>query len=68
MEAYRSGDEDDDEEEMKVERRYKRTSKVPKKIEYISGKRGARYKKYCAFSIQPQNYPSAIHYVSIVPQ
>ncbi|KAH0952046.1 hypothetical protein HN011_007404 [Eciton burchellii] len=27
----------------------------------ICGKQGARYTKYCAFSIQPQNYPNAIN-------
>lgn len=32
--------------------------------EFISGKQGARYVKHCAFSIQPQNYPNAINYVS----
>jgi len=31
---------------------------------FISGKQGARYVKHCAFSIQPQNYPNAINYVS----
>ncbi|XP_018344877.1 PREDICTED: aldose 1-epimerase-like [Trachymyrmex septentrionalis] len=30
--------------------------------EFISGKKGARYAKHCAFSIQPQNYPNAINY------
>jgi hypothetical protein len=30
----------------------------------ICGKQGARYTKYCAFSIQPQNYPNAINIVS----
>ncbi|CAL7940587.1 unnamed protein product [Xylocopa violacea] len=55
-------DEDDNEEETKIERHYKRITAVPKKLEFILGKHGARYKKYCAFSIQPQNYPNAIHY------
>jgi len=32
--------------------------------EFISGKQGAPYVKHCAFSIQPQNYPNAINYVS----
>lgn len=32
--------------------------------EFISGKQDARYVKHCAFSIQPQNYPNAINYVS----
>ena len=31
---------------------------------FISGKQGARYVNHCAFSIQPQNYPNAINYVS----
>lgn len=34
------------------------------KSEFIPGKQGARYVKHCAFSIQPQNYPNAINYVS----
>jgi len=35
-----------------------------RKIGFILGKQGARYVKYCAFSIQPQNYPNAINIVS----
>lgn len=31
---------------------------------FIIGKKGARYVKHCAFSIQPQNYPDAINHVS----
>ncbi|XP_050454704.1 galactose mutarotase-like [Cataglyphis hispanica] len=31
---------------------------------FLLGKKGARYEKHCAFSIQPQNYPNAINYVS----
>ncbi|XP_043481592.1 galactose mutarotase-like [Leptopilina heterotoma] len=30
-------------------------------LEFIPGKNGARYKKFCAFSIQPQNYPNAVN-------
>lgn len=63
-EPYKS-DYEDDEEEIKVEKQYKKIITMPKKIEFILGKHGAQYKKYSAFSIQPQNYPSAIHYVSI---
>lgn len=50
---------------MKVVKRYKKIITVPKKLEFILGKHGTHYKKYCAFSIQPQNYPNAIHYVSL---
>ncbi|XP_066584366.1 galactose mutarotase-like [Prorops nasuta] len=32
------------------------------KCEFIPGKKGASYTKFCAFSIQPQNYPNAINY------
>lgn len=32
-------------------------------LQFLTGKRGAHYKKNCAFSIQPQNYPNAINYV-----
>ncbi|XP_014474139.1 PREDICTED: uncharacterized protein LOC106744159, partial [Dinoponera quadriceps] len=28
---------------------------------FIIGKKGVRYTKHCAFSIQPQNYPDAIN-------
>lgn len=63
-ELYKS-DYEDEEEEMKIEKQYKKIITVPKKIEFILGKNGAQYKKYSAFSIQPQNYPNAIHYVSI---
>ncbi|KAF7397454.1 hypothetical protein HZH68_008676 [Vespula germanica] len=31
-------------------------------LQFLTGKRGAHYKKNCAFSIQPQNYPNAINY------
>lgn len=31
---------------------------------FLLGKQSARYVKHCAFSIQPQNYPNAINYVS----
>ncbi|XP_043512919.1 galactose mutarotase-like isoform X3 [Frieseomelitta varia] len=58
-EVYKTDDKD--EEEMKVVKRYKKIT-VPKKLEFILGKHGTHYKKYCAFSIQPQNYPNAIHY------
>ncbi|KOX67529.1 Aldose 1-epimerase [Melipona quadrifasciata] len=57
-EVYKTDDEDE-EEEMKVEKRYKKIITVPKKLEFILGKHGAHYKKYCAFSIQPQNYPNS---------
>ncbi|KAK2578681.1 hypothetical protein KPH14_012169 [Odynerus spinipes] len=30
--------------------------------QFLRGKKGAHYKKNCAFSIQPQNYPNAINY------
>ncbi|KAK9306704.1 hypothetical protein QLX08_002625 [Tetragonisca angustula] len=60
-EVYKTDDEDE-EGEMKVVKRYKKIITVPKKLEFILGKHGAHYKKYCAFSIQPQNYPNAIHY------
>ncbi|PBC29682.1 galactose mutarotase [Apis cerana] len=60
-ELYKS-DYEDEEEEMKIEKQYKKIITVPKKIEFILGKNGAQYKKYSAFSIQPQNYPNAIHY------
>lgn len=63
-EVYKTDDEDE-EEAMKVVKRYKKIITVPKKLEFILGKHGAHYKKYCAFSIQPQNYPNAIHYVSL---
>ncbi|XP_003399008.4 galactose mutarotase [Bombus terrestris] len=60
-EVYKN-DHEDEEEEIKVEKHYKKVTTVPKKIEFILGKHGAHYKKYCAFSIQPQNYPNAIYY------
>ncbi|XP_076243520.1 galactose mutarotase [Calliopsis andreniformis] len=41
---------------------WERSMTKPKRLKFILGKRGAQYKKYCGFSIQPQNYPSAIHY------
>ena len=62
VESYNSGGED--EEEMKIKGPWEKPTTKPKRIEFISGKRGARYKKYCGFSIQPQNYPNAIQYVS----
>ncbi|XP_047355938.1 galactose mutarotase-like isoform X3 [Vespa velutina] len=34
-----------------------------KPLQFLTGKKGAHYKKNCAFSIQPQNYPNAINYV-----
>lgn len=49
---------------MEIEGPWEKPTTKPKRLEFISGKRGARYKKYCAFSIQPQNYPNAIQYVS----
>ncbi|KAI4500241.1 hypothetical protein M0802_004658 [Mischocyttarus mexicanus] len=33
-----------------------------KPLDFLTGKNGAHYKKNCAFSIQPQNYPNAINY------
>ncbi|XP_053981741.1 galactose mutarotase-like [Hylaeus anthracinus] len=59
-ESYNSDAEDG--EEMKIEKPWKKIITKPKKLEFLLGKHGAHYKKYCAFSIQPQNYPSAIHY------
>ncbi|XP_003700589.2 galactose mutarotase isoform X2 [Megachile rotundata] len=59
-ESYQS--DENDEEETKVERQYKKIIAVPKKLEFLLGKHGSRYKKFCAFSIQPQNYPNATHY------
>ncbi|XP_029048888.1 galactose mutarotase-like [Osmia bicornis bicornis] len=58
VESYKS--DEDDEEESK--RQYKKIIAIPKKLEFLLGKRGSRYKKFCAFSIQPQNYPNAIHH------
>ena len=59
VESYNSGGE---EEEMEIEGPWEKPTTKPKRLEFISGKCGARYKKYCAFSIQPQNYPNAIQY------
>nr|XP_031829024.1 aldose 1-epimerase-like [Nomia melanderi] len=54
----------EDEEEIKIEKSWKGIITKPKKLEFILGKQGAHYKKYCGFTIQPQNYPDAIHHVS----
>jgi galactose mutarotase-like enzyme len=35
------------------------------RMEYLSGKNGAQYTQFGAFSIQPQNYPNAVNVVSI---
>lgn len=35
-------------------------------LAFISGKNGAHYTKYCAFTLQPQNYPNAINIVSLI--
>lgn len=35
-------------------------------LRYIPGKSGARYERFCAFSMQPQNYPNAVNFVSSI--
>ncbi|XP_076167802.1 galactose mutarotase isoform X2 [Ptiloglossa arizonensis] len=52
-ESYSSDTEHDEKEKLRTK---------PKRLEFLLGKQGAYYKKYSGFSIQPQNYPSAIHY------
>lgn len=54
----------EDKEEIKIEKSWKEVINKPKKLEFILGKQGAHYRKYCGFTIQPQNYPDAIHHVS----
>ncbi|XP_076635340.1 galactose mutarotase isoform X1 [Colletes latitarsis] len=60
-ESY-SSDAEHSGEEMHIEKPWERIISEPKRLEFLLGKQGARYKKYCGFSIQPQNYPNAIHY------
>ncbi|XP_076648590.1 galactose mutarotase [Halictus rubicundus] len=59
IKSYTSNNEDEEEE---IEKSWQKVLTIPKKLEFILGKHGAHYKKYCGFTIQPQNYPNAIHY------
>lgn len=58
-ECYENGEEG--EEEMYDRGQWEDLAK-PQPLEFLSGKKGARYKKHCAFGIQPQNYPNAPNY------
>lgn len=59
---YDSVNSEEDEKEKMIDQVEK--DMILESPEYISGKQDARYMKHCAFSIQPQNYPNAINYVS----
>ncbi|XP_026828451.1 aldose 1-epimerase [Ooceraea biroi] len=46
---------------LTIDQMEKDTTSEHKTPDFILGKQGACYIKYCAFSIQPQNYPNAIN-------
>ncbi|XP_012284584.1 aldose 1-epimerase [Orussus abietinus] len=48
-------------EEEEGEQDFRTETPPSKPLEFIPGKNGARYKKHCAFSIQPQSYPNAVN-------
>lgn len=59
-----SQDEFEDEKISHIESEEDKISLI-KNLEFIPGKSGARYKKFCAFTIQPQNYPNAVNIVRL---